>query len=204
MVSIKSNYRDGDFFSKKSKKEGYRSRASYKLKEILTTDFSKRKGQSVFDLGSYPGSWSQVAYEFVGPTGKVAAIDIQEMKLQNCFFIHKSIEEIHESDFEEISEFVPFDLVLSDMAPNISGIRERDDALMLGLVDLVLMMIDTKLKKDGSALIKVFQGETLDYTREALNKRFNKVKISKPKASRQNSKEIYEIGKELKKYERTS
>lgn len=199
MVSIKSNYRDGDFFSKKSKKEGYRSRASYKLKEILTTDFSIRKGQSVFDLGSYPGSWSQVAYEFVGPTGKVAAIDKQEMKLQNCFFIHKSIEEIHESDFEEISEFIPFDLVLSDMAPNISGIRERDDALMLGLVDLVLMMIDTKLKKDGSALIKVFQGETLDYTREALNKRFNKVKISKPKASRQNSKEIYVIGKELKK-----
>ena len=75
---------------------------------------------------------------------------------------------------------------------------------MLGLVDLVLMMIDTKLKKGGSALIKVFQGASLDYTRVALNKRFNKVKISKPKASRSNSKEIYIIGKELKNYERTS
>ena len=199
MVSIKSNYRDGDFFSKKSKKEGYRSRASYKLKEILTTDLSIRKGQSVFDLGSYPGSWSQVAYEFVGPTGKVAAIDIQEMKLQNCFFIHKSIEEIHESDFEEISEFVPFDLVLSDMAPNISGIRERDNALMVGLVNSTLSVIDNFLKIKGSVLIKVFQGETLDYTRDALNIRFNKVKISKPKASRPNSREIYIIGKELKK-----
>ena len=199
MVSIKSNYRDGDFFSKKSKKEGYRSRASYKLKEILVTDFSIRKGQSVFDLGSYPGSWSQVAYEFVGPTGKVAAIDIQEMKLQNCFFIHKSIEEIHESDFEEISEFVPFDLVLSDMAPNISGIRERDNALMVGLVNSTLSVIDNFLKIKGSVLIKVFQGESLDYTRDALKKRFNKVKISKPKASRTNSKEIYIIGKELKK-----
>ncbi len=199
MVSIKSNYRDGDFFSKKSKKEGYRSRASYKLKEILTTDFSIRKGQSVFDLGSFPGSWSQVAYEFVGPTGKVAAIDIQEMKLQNCFFIHKSIEEIHESDFEEISEFVPFDLVLSDMAPNISGIRERDNALMVGLVNSTLSVIDNFLKIKGSVLIKVFQGESLDYTRDALKKRFNKVKISKPKASRTNSKEIYIIGKELKK-----
>ena len=199
MVSIKSNYRDGDFFSKKSKKEGYRSRASYKLKEILSTDFSIRKGQSVFDLGSYPGSWSQVAYEFVGPTGKVAAIDIQEMKLQNCFFIHKSIEEIHESDFEEISEFVPFDLVLSDMAPNISGIRERDNALMVGLVNSTLSVIDNFLKIKGSVLIKVFQGESLDYTRDALKKRFNKVKISKPKASRTNSKEIYIIGKELKK-----
>ena len=82
-MSIKSNYRDGDFFSKKSKKEGYRSRASYKLKEILTTDISIKKGQSILDLGSYPGSWSQVACELVGPTGKVAAIDIQEMKLKN-------------------------------------------------------------------------------------------------------------------------
>ena len=199
MVSIKSNYREGDFFSKKSKKEGYKSRASYKLKEILTTDLSIRKGQSVFDLGSYPGSWSQVAYEFVGPTGKVAAIDIQEMKLQNCFFIHKSIEEIHESDFEEISEFVPFDLVLSDMAPNISGIRERDNALMVGLVNSTLSVIDNFLKIKGSVLIKVFQGESLDYTRDALKKRFNKVKISKPKASRPNSREIYIIGKELKK-----
>ena len=199
MVSIKSNYRDGDFFSKKSKKEGYRSRASYKLKEILSTDFSIGKGQSVFDLGSYPGSWSQVAYEFVGPTGKVAAIDIQEMKLQNCFFIHKSIEEIHESDFEEISEFVPFDLVLSDMAPNISGIRERDNALMVGLVNSTLSVIDNFLKIKGSVLIKVFQGESLDYTRDALKIRFNEVKISKPKASRPNSREIYIIGKELKK-----
>ena len=205
MISIKSNYRDGDFFSKKSKQEGYRSRASYKLKEILKTDISIRKGQSVFDLGSYPGSWSQVACELVGSTGKVAAIDIQEMKLKNCYFLHKPIEEIHESDFEEISKFVPFDLVLSDMAPNISGVRERDNALMIGLVNSTLSVIDNFLKIKGSVLIKVFQGESLDYTRRALKKRFNKVKISKPKASRPNSREIYIIGKELKKqHERTS
>jgi 23S rRNA (uridine2552-2'-O)-methyltransferase len=121
------------------------------------------------------------------------------MKLQNCFFLHKSIEEIVESDFQEISEFVPFDLVLSDMAPNISGIRERDNSLMIGLVNSILSVIDNFLKIKGSVLIKVFQGETLDYTRDALNIRFNKVKISKPKASRPNSREIYIIGKELKK-----
>ena len=199
MVSIKSNYRDGDFFSKKSKKEGYRSRASYKLKEILKTDINIKKGQSVLDLGSYPGSWSQVACELVGSSGKVAAIDIQEMKLKDCFFVHKSIEEVHERDFEEISTFVPFDLVLSDMAPNISGIRERDNALMIDLVNSILSIIDNFLKIKGSVLIKVFQGESLDYTRQALKKRFNKVKISKPKASRPNSREIYIIGKELKK-----
>ena len=196
-MSIKSNYRDGDFFSKKSKKEGYRSRASYKLKEILTTDISIKKGQSVLDLGSYPGSWSQVAFELVGSTGKVAAIDIQEMNLQNCFFLHKSIEEIHESDFQEISEFVPFDLVLSDMAPNISGIRETDNAQMIYLVDNILSVIDNFLKKGGSTLIKVFQGESLDYTRKALSYRFKTCKVSKPSASRSNSKETYLIGKEL-------
>ena len=84
------------------------------------------------------------------------------------------------------------------MAPNISGIRETDDAQMIYLVENVLSVIDKFLKKGGSALIKVFQGESLDYTRDALSVRFNKVKISKPKASRPNSKEIYLIGKDLK------
>ena len=91
-----------------------------------------------------------------------------------------------------------YDLVLSDMAPNISGIKERDNALMIDLVDNVLLMVDKFLKKEGSVLIKVFQGESLDYTRTALKKRFAKIKISKPKASRPNSNEIYIIGKELK------
>ena len=108
-----------------------------------------------------------------------------------------------EKDFEEIQDFLPFDLVLSDMAPNISGIRERDDALMMELVTKHYI-VDELLKTKGSTLIKVFQGESLDYTRDALSIRFNKVKISKPKASRSNSKEIYIIGKELKNYERTS
>ena len=199
-MSLKTNYRDGDSFTRRSKREGYRSRASYKLKEILKKDIKPKRGCSILDLGSYPGGWSQVATEFSSKSGMVVAIDIRPMKkIDGCFFLQKSVEAVTDEDLLVIKKFLPFDLVLSDMAPNISGIRERDDALMLGLVDLVLMMVDTKLKKDGSALIKVFQGETLDYTREALNKRFNKVKISKPKASRQNSKEIYVIGKELKK-----
>ena len=204
-MSLKTNYRDGDSFTKRSKREGYRSRASYKLKEILKKDIKPKKGCSILDLGSYPGGWSQVAIEFSSKSGLVVAIDIQPMeKIDGCFFLQKSVEAVTDEDFVSIKKFLPFDLVLSDMAPNISGIRERDDALMLSLVDLVLMMIDTKLKKGGSALIKVFQGASLDYTRVALNKRFNKVKISKPKASRSNSKEIYIIGKELKNYERTS
>ncbi len=198
-MSLKSNYRDGDSYTKKSKKEGYRSRASYKLKEILTKDIKISKGQSILDLGSFPGGWSQVAIELVGNGGKIVAVDLQAMELiEGCFFINKPIEELKERDFEEVREFLPFNLVLSDMAPNISGIKERDSALMIGLVDRVLFSVDNFLEKNGSVLIKVFHGESLDYTKRALKERFNKVKISKPKASRPNSKEIYVIGKELK------
>ena len=165
-MSLKSNYRDGDSFTRRSKKEGYRSRASYKLKELLQTDIKLAKGDSVLDLGSFPGGWSQVASEIVGKSGKVAAIDIQFMEpIEGCFFLKRSIEEVSEKDFEEIRDFLPFDLVLSDMAPNISGIRERDDALMIELVDKTLIVVDELLKTKGSTLIKVFQGESLDYTR---------------------------------------
>jgi len=198
-MSLKSNYRDGDFFTKRSKKEGYRSRASYKLKELLQKEIRVSKGQSILDLGCSPGGWIQVAKEFVGKSGKIAGVDLKEMEfIEGCFFLNKSIEEIKQDDFDEIKEFLPFDLVLSDMAPNISGIRERDNALMMGLVDHVLSVVDIFLKDRGTVLIKVFQGESLDYTRSALNERFRQVKISKPKASRSNSNEIYIVGKELK------
>ena len=95
-------------------------------------------------------------------------------------------------------EKVPFDLVLSDMAPNISGIREKDDAQMIYLVENILSVIDKYLKKGGSTLIKVFQGESLDYTRNALSDRFKTCKVNKPRASRSNSKETYIIGKGYK------
>ena len=198
-MSHKSNYRDGDSFTKQAKKEGYRSRAAYKLIEILEKELKLKRSSSVIDLGSFPGGWTQVLKEFLGNKSKITAIDIQPMKkIEGCFFLQRSIDDLKDKDFEEIKEFLPFDLVLSDMAPNISGIKERDDALMINLVDSTLSVVDKFLSKKGSVLIKVFQGESLDYTRTALKKRFDKVKISKPKASRPNSNEIYIIGKELK------
>ena len=198
-MSHKSNYRDGDAFTKQAKKEGYRSRAAYKLKEILEKELKLKRSSSVIDLGSFPGGWTQVLREFLGNKAKITAIDFQPMKkIEGCFFLQKSIDDLKDEDFEEIKEFLPFDLVLSDMAPNISGIKERDNALMINLIDSTLSVVDKFLGKKGSVLIKVFQGESLDYTRTALKKRFDKVKISKPKASRPNSNEIYIIGKELK------
>ena len=199
MPNFKTNYRDGDAFTKMSKKAGYRSRASLKLKEFLKKEISIKKDMSVLDLGSFPGGWIQVIKENLDQEGIVVGIDIKKIKTINgTFFIHKSITELEESDFEEYFEKLPFDLVLSDMAPNISGIRETDDAQMIHLIDNALLVIDNFLKKGGSTLIKVFQGESLDYTRKALRKRFKTCKVSKPSASRSNSKETYLIGKDLK------
>ena len=199
MPNSKTNYRDGDSFTRMAKKAGYRSRASLKLKEILKKDISIKKDMSIIDLGSFPGGWTQVIKESLGNKGMVVSVDIQNMKeIKGAFFIHKSITELEENDFEEFREKLPFDLVLSDMAPNISGIRETDDAQMIYLVENILSVIDKFLKKGGSTLIKVFQGESLDYTRKALSDRFKTCKVNKPIASRSNSKETYIIGKEFK------
>ena len=199
MPNTKTNYRDGDAYTRMAKKAGYRSRASLKLKEILIKDISIKKDMSIIDLGSFPGGWTQVVKESLGNKGMVVSVDIQNMKeIKGAFFIHKSITELEENDFEEFKEKVPFDLVLSDMAPNISGIRETDDAQMIYLVENALSIIDRFLKKGGSTLIKVFQGESLDYTRNALSDRFKTCKVNKPIASRSNSKETYVIGKEFK------
>ena len=199
MPSSKINYRDGDAFTRISKKAGYRSRASLKLKEIIKKDIIIKKNMSVLDLGSFPGGWTQVIKENLGVKGIVVGVDLKKIqKIKGTLFIHKSINELEENDFEECIEKLPFDLVLSDMAPNISGIRETDDAQMIDIIDDALSVIDTFLKKGGSTLIKVFQGESLDYTRNALCERFSACKVCKPAASRSNSKETYLIGKDFR------
>tara|TARA_Y100001936_G_C16001269_1_gene628045 strand:- start:236 stop:844 length:609 start_codon:yes stop_codon:yes gene_type:complete len=199
LSNSKTNYKDGDAFTRISKESGYRSRASLKLKEILKKDIPIKKDMSIVDLGSFPGGWTQVIKENLGNNGIVVGVDIKQIKeIQGTFFINKSITELEENDFKEFKEKLPFDLVLSDMAPNISGIRETDDAQMIYLIDSVLSVIDNFLKKGGSALIKVFQGDSLDYTRDALGYRFKTCKVVKPIASRPSSKETYLIGKKLK------
>ena len=192
----KSNYRDGDSFSRKAKLEGYRSRSALKLKELQKKDHLIKKGMSVLDLGSFPGGWSQVSKEFVGKTGKVVGVDLQKMKaIEGTSFIHKSIIDLEIKDFEGN---LPFDIVLSDMAPNISGIQDRDNAQMINLLDKVEHSIDNFLKTGGSTIIKVFQGDSLDHAKMFIKDHFLEVKIRKPNSSRPNSNETYILGINLK------
>ena len=192
----KSNYRDGDSFSRRAKLEGYRSRSALKLKELQKKDHLIKKGMSVLDLGSFPGGWSQVSKEFVGKTGKVVGVDLQKMKaIEGTSFIHKSIIDLEIKDFEGN---LPFDIVLSDMAPNISGIQDRDNAQMINLLDKVEHSIENFLKTGGSTIIKVFQGDSLDHAKMFIKDHFLEVKIRKPNSSRPNSNETYILGINLK------
>ena len=192
----KSNYRDGDSFSRRAKLEGYRSRSALKLKELQKKDHLIKKGMSVLDLGSFPGGWSQVSKEFVGKTGKVVGVDLQKMKaIEGTSFIHKSIIDLEIKDFEGN---LPFDIVLSDMAPDISGIQDRDNAQMINLLDKVEHSIENFLKTGGSTIIKVFQGDSLDHAKMFIKDHFLEVKIRKPNSSRPNSNETYILGINLK------
>ena len=195
--SFKSSYRDGDIFSRQAKIEGYRSRSAFKLKELQNKDRLIKRGMSILDLGSFPGGWSQVSKEIVGEKGKIVGVDLQEIKpIQGTSFIHKSVIELREEDFD--ANLIPFDIVLSDMAPNISGIQVRDNAQMIDLLDKVIYSIENFLKTGGSTIIKVFQGDSLEYAKRFIKEHFLEVKIRKPDSSRRNSSETYILGINLK------
>ena len=195
--SSKTNYRDGDSYSRQAKLEGYRSRSALKLKELQKKDRLIKKGMSVLDLGSFPGGWSQVSKELVGIKGKVVGVDLQKMQaIEGVSFIHKSIKDIEAKDFKDI--ILPFDIVLSDMAPNISGIQDRDNAQMIDLLEKVEYSVENFLKTGGSTIIKVFQGDSLDHAKAFIKDHFLEVKIRKPDSSRPNSNETYILGINLK------
>jgi len=185
-------YTSDDFYFQKAKKEGYVARSVYKLEEIDKKYNIIKKGNKVLDLGASPGSWSQYCIKKIGPKGFVLGIDIKEVKIkaENYCFIKKGIEEAE----EEIKKYSPFDIVLSDMAPNTSGIIDVD---VYKSIELSSLAVDTALKymkKNGILVLKVFQGEDFDiFYKEKIKNNFEKYKSFKPKAVRQNSKEIYII-----------
>ena len=185
-----------DFFVKQSKKEGYRSRAAYKLLEIAERDHLFKSGMIVVDLGAAPGSWSQVASQKVGQKGKVIALDILEMApLHGVAFIQDDFRE-ERALFElrkHLEERQP-DLVISDMAPNMSGIVVSDQARSMYLAELALAFSMEQLNYGGNFLVKVFQGRDFEQFHRDMRAGFKSVVVRKPEASRDRSNELYLLG----------
>ena len=189
-----------DFYVKQAKKEGYRSRAAYKLMEISERENLLKLGMTVVDLGATPGGWSQVAANKVGLSGRVFSLDVLEMRpLPSVIFIQGDFEE--ESTLTELRKSLgerPVDLVISDMSPNITGIAISDQARCMYLAELALEFSMAQLNSDGNFLVKVFQGSGFEQFMKAMRMSFKKVVTRKPKASRGRSNEIYLLG--LKKH----
>jgi len=186
-----------DHYVQMAKKDGYRARAAYKLLEINEKDKLIRPGTVLADLGSTPGSWSQVAARIVGESGKVFALDILPMDpVPNVAFIQGDFrEEEILAQFVALLEGRALDLVISDMAPNISGMSAIDQARSFHLTELALEFARDHLKPGGSFLVKVFQGSEFQSYLKAMRELFSEVVTRKPKASRDRSSEVYLLGK---------
>ena len=189
-----------DPYVKRASAEGMRSRAAYKLQQINDKDKLIRPGMLVVDLGATPGGWSQVAARIVAPAGRVIAIDLLEMTglpgvtfIQGDFAADNGLAALERELAGEKA-----DLVLSDMAPNISGISLADQSRLIGLVELALDFAVNRLKPQGNFLVKVFQGVGFNEFVTAMRKAFAQVQTRKPDASRKGSREVYLLGRGLK------
>ena len=190
-----------DLYVKRANAEGYRSRAAYKLQQLAGKDKLLKPGMTVVDLGAAPGGWSQVAAQAVEPGGHVIALDVLEMApVPGVTVIRGDFQEQATLDaLEEALEGRAVDLVLSDMAPNMSGIASVDQARSLALAELALEFALKHLKPQGNFLVKVFQGAGYDEFVASLRRSFVQVHTRKPEASRSRSSEVYVVGKRLRK-----
>ena len=183
-----------------AKKEGWRSRAAFKLMEIDDKDKLLRRGEVVVDLGATPGGWSQVAMKRVGEGGMVLALDLLEMEpIHGVEFIQGDFRE--EDVLRKLEEKLngrPVGLVMSDMAPNMSGVPLVDQARVMVLAELTLEFCALHLKPGGDMLTKVFQGDGFMELRRALQEQFQTLLMRKPAASRNRSAEIYLLARNKK------
>ncbi|AXM96518.1 23S rRNA (uridine(2552)-2'-O)-methyltransferase RlmE [Pseudomonas putida] len=189
-----------DPFVKQAQKDGYRSRASYKLLEIQEKDRLIRPGMSVIDLGAAPGGWSQVTSRLIGGQGRLIASDILEMdSIPDVTFIQGDFtqDEVLQQILQAVGDS-HVDLVISDMAPNMSGTPAVDMPRAMFLCELALDLATRVLKPGGDFLIKIFQGEGFDVYLKDVRSKFDKVQMRKPSSSRDRSREQYLLAKGFK------
>lgn len=183
---------------KQAQADGYRSRAVYKLMALNDKDSVIRKGDTVLELGAAPGGWTQYLAEQVGVNGKVVATDILEMDgFTGVTIIQGDFTDNAVADEIESAIGTGADVVLSDMAPNLSGVAVSDQARAMGLADLALEMAQRVLKPEGVLVVKLFQGEGFDEYIQQLRTAFRSVKVRKPEGSRARSREIYAVARNL-------
>jgi len=189
-----------DEFVKRAQKEGYRARAAYKLTEIDDKDKLIKPGMTIVDLGATPGSWSQVVVQRLKGQGRVIALDLLEMEpIKDVEFIQGDFrEEAVLKILEKSLNNKKVDLVIADMAPNMTGIADVDQAGAAYLTELALEFSKDWLKPSGNFLVKVFIGVGFDEILQNMRQMFDKVVTRKPKASRGRSNEVYLLGLGLK------
>lgn len=189
-----------DIFVQRARQEGYRSRAVYKFLEINDKDHLVKPGMTVVDLGAAPGGWSQVVAELVGAKGRVIAMDILPLEpLDNVEFLQGDFRE--QEVLDQLLAIIAdrgVDLVISDMAPNTSGMEAVDQPRAMYLAELALDMARQVMKPGGDFLVKVFQGVGFDEYLRDLRSTFGKVITRKPKASRPRSREVYLLARSFK------
>jgi len=189
-----------DPYVRRAQAEGMRSRAAYKLQQLAERDKLLKPGMTVVDLGAAPGGWSQVAGRIAGETGRVVAVDLLEMTpVAGVKFIRGDFgEDAVLAEVEQAIGSGGVDLVLSDMAPNISGVASVDQARSVALAELALDFAVNHLKPQGNFLVKLFQGSGFEALVADIRRRFVQVMIRKPEASRSRSSEVYVVAKGLK------
>jgi 23S rRNA (uridine2552-2'-O)-methyltransferase len=189
-----------DPFVKQAQRDGYRSRSAYKLIELQEKDRLIRPGMRIMDLGAAPGGWSQVASRLVGQKGRVLATDILPMdSLRNVDFIQGDFTE--DAIVRQLLDWLggeKFDLIISDIAPNLTGIDSADQASSIHFLELALDTVRRTLKPGADFVAKMFQGSGSDQYLKELRAHFEKVLIRKPAASRKESREVYLVAKGFK------
>lgn len=190
-------YNPQDRFFKKAKEQNFAARSVFKLEEIDKKFKLFRTGQTVLDLGCSPGSWSQYASQKVGPTGRVLGVDLKPVtvSLKNATFLEADLRDLHLAEvFAQNGFQPPFDLVLSDMAPNTTGIRMTDQARSMELCELALDIARRYLKKRGHFVCKLFHSDDFQKLRDEIKKSFQRFEAVRPESTRQISKEIFLVG----------